>query len=1207
MSQPENNSLDIHPLNNSQHFDTEIPKSHLDGPFSLPSVQHSPSIQSNKNVCDEILDNKMAALEVNDALISENNVKGACGAGGGGGGDGSDSGVDIAINSNLGLQRALSSTSAGYASSCCCIDEPHHGEGGGNFSCDSSVISYSSDVCENNKTVSTVMSQNSNLECTSENGSESSSVAGGPIVRKASIVKKKELSPRKAADIMSVSTPSLGKSRSRAGSSVRHLVTPKSCGAPILQTKERARSREKTPGLQTASSKSITPPYRSTPVKRPALPTSLSNSSSMQRFSSLTRTPSLSRARTPVTPTDDGRWPSVGGRGMTMNQKRAGSAVPDLSAIKSRVNMIENKSSSPIDKYATLPRRRKQKSFEDLRGGRSSRSSSASRENKLSASSVTPPSKKTPTPPSQKSLPPFLKTRKLVPRTKIYHEISVQTAITGEDVQKAFAGSAKTIKVDAIEISNKETQSDIRDKEIESLNEQLRALNENYKELRTKLCERKRMVVNMEQQLNRERKERLAAQAELHLNTERVIGMLELTRGTPTEEEGFDSLLMLESQIQMSGHELEEKQQEISKLRTICRTLQREMERSLAAQEALAQQKATIEKESSELQDFLQTEKLVMYDSLREMEVENAELKKLVDEKSLEIMRLRDECRHLVRVNEQRRQENKGMQTKYTALECRSKELIVQQNSAVSGASMALSGLNSRLDNLVEQLISSYNISEQDLEDVVFHNEAYTNSASSGEGSPECETAAIAIKGGDQNDGSLSPQRNQSFIAAVISAIRSATTSGKKLTRVRKLTEERNGEESDSTEMLDSETEPCLMMDNVLEDVPMHDSHSHNMVSSAGMISQIDNSLNAVSQGDESLHNLSQAIANRQQLELQINSLAAVQKSALLRHQSENSTSEDISGHDSIAEMPSISEYCSAQALVDQVIEVDNLVTKLLKVLRLIQMDNDNCIQQLITDKNKLQLNKEEMLEKLKELDDRNNKLTDELMDVTQQLILKGNDLATNKTELQRHRNEIDRLNQDICNLSTLCSQSRQLKKQRHLQQQEYDNYNQNEPELVKTISRDELLTSLRRWQESGHLPEPEIIAHIVAACNEISNIREMHISASNSNPGNSCLYQLPTAWQQNAIRETKRQYEAIDRALEVLNGLQSLVEQCPALAKLQQDLEETNFKSAGVIPMYTTVLTGISPDQDIEEDVNANESPTLSSNGNQTQINSPA
>lgn len=57
-----------------------------------------------------------------------------------------------------------------------------------------------------------------------------------------------------------------------------------------------------------------------------------------------------------------------------------------------------------------------------------------------------------------------------------------------------------------------------------------------------------------------------------------------------------------------------------------------------------------------------------------------------------------------------------GMQAKYGALEARSKELITQQSAAVSGASVALSNLGSRLDSLVEQLISSYNISEQDLE-----------------------------------------------------------------------------------------------------------------------------------------------------------------------------------------------------------------------------------------------------------------------------------------------------------------------------------------------------------------------------------------------------------------------------------------------------------------------------------------------------------
>ena len=56
------------------------------------------------------------------------------------------------------------------------------------------------------------------------------------------------------------------------------------------------------------------------------------------------------------------------------------------------------------------------------------------------------------------------------------------------------------------------------------------------------------------------------------------------------------------------------------------------------------------------------------------------------------------------------------MQTKYHALEARSKELLLSQSSAVSGASVALSGLGNRLELLVEQLITSYNISERDLE-----------------------------------------------------------------------------------------------------------------------------------------------------------------------------------------------------------------------------------------------------------------------------------------------------------------------------------------------------------------------------------------------------------------------------------------------------------------------------------------------------------
>lgn len=190
--------------------------------------------------------------------------------------------------------------------------------------------------------------------------------------------------------------------------------------------------------------------------------------------------------------------------------------------------------------------------------------------------------------------------------------------------------------------------------------------------------------------------------------------------------------------------------------------------------------------------------------------------------------------------------------------------------------------------------------------------------------------------------------------------------------------------ESDSTEMLDSETEPCLMMDNVLEDVAMPDSHSHNMVSSSTRISQIEmpssleSGANAMISHDESLDNLSQAITNRQQIELQSSIIASGRSPRRQFRQSteqrpangggagtatagdhttasHSSSLEDddnsCCGEASIAEMPSICEYCNAQSLVDQVIDVDNLITKLLKVLRIVQMDNDHCIQELVVHK----------------------------------------------------------------------------------------------------------------------------------------------------------------------------------------------------------------------------------------------------------------
>ncbi|XP_055627126.1 uncharacterized protein LOC129769112 [Toxorhynchites rutilus septentrionalis] len=1160
------------------------------------------------------------------------------------GGDGSDSGIEFggvtgSLNDADILQRALSNNSAGYASSCCGLEEIN----GVSVSCNSSMISYCSDAYD--KTGSTILigGRLNNDYCASEGGSESSSVTGGPVssIRKAGSIAKKKVVvkeplanrlPRKFSESSSSARSS---SRSRASSLGRsvslNLKTPPTSAMNVAAAaRESARSREKVNTICTSNSKTMPSPKQSTLTKRPtkpdSLPSGIKDASPNTQRVSLSRTPSITRGRTPLgTPTDDGRWPSIGGKGNVTPRSagtRASSAAPEGVSIKTRVGTLalEAKPCCTPDKFGTLPRRRKEKSAEDLKGA-SPRSESLSREqNRMTSSLVKKlPSSKQDTPTKTLSNHPKLAsvTKKLVQKTKIYHETSVQTAITCKDVEDAFCGKVKDIRVDAIEVSHKHTQSDIRDKEMEKLEEKLKKLTAEYSTLMTKHSEKSQMVTALEQKLLKEREEKLAAQKELQNNSERVLGLLETVQGTPVETGGeCDSLLMLESQLHMSGCVLEKKQEEISKLRNICHSLQTDMEKSLKNQEELLRQKTELEEESCEMQDFLQAEKASCVEALKEAELEISQLRQSLAQREGEIERQQEECRHLVRIGEQRRQEYLGMQAKYNALESRSKDILLQQGAAVSGASVALSGLGSRLDHLVEQLIASYNISEQDLEDVIYHNEAYTHS-SSGDGSPEFEQHGVKYPDSQlhrqqhlapdssqkcsKSNAPLSPQRGHSFIAAVISAIKNATGKTDALkanastaaaaaaaAAVAKEKKEICGHESDSTEMLDSETEPCLMMDNVLEDVTMPDSHSHNMVSSSTRISQIEmpssmeSGANMMISHDESLDNLSQAIANRQQIELQ-SSIMASGRSPRFRQPcsgggggsseqrasvgADNTTASHSSsledeensccGETSIAEMPSICEYCNAQSLVDQVIDVDNLITKLLKVLRIVQMDNDHCIQELINHKNRLALTNEEIQDRVKEYEELNQKLRDDLKDSSHQLLMRGNELAKSRSELQSHRKEIDKLNEDICQLSTLCSNN---------------NNNQKSNSTGLVINREDIISALKLWNENDSIPERELIQHVVQACNEIPRLKarlyekeQLLQSLTTTGTGSGA------SWHQ-ALNEAKRQYEAIDRALETLHSVQSLVQQTPALKQLQRDLEETNFQAIPLVSLPTHV-----------------------------------
>ena len=116
------------------------------------------------------------------------------------------------------------------------------------------------------------------------------------------------------------------------------------------------------------------------------------------------------------------------------------------------------------------------------------------------------------------------------------------------------------------------------------------------------------------------------------------------------------------------------------------------------------------------MQDFLQEEKATLEMALKESELESKKKDETIKQLTSELERQTEECKHLVRISEQRRQENLSLSMKLNAVERRSKELLLAQGAAASGASVALSGLGSRLEGLVDQLIMSYNISEKDFE-----------------------------------------------------------------------------------------------------------------------------------------------------------------------------------------------------------------------------------------------------------------------------------------------------------------------------------------------------------------------------------------------------------------------------------------------------------------------------------------------------------
>lgn len=113
--------------------------------------------------------------------------------------------------------------------------------------------------------------------------------------------------------------------------------------------------------------------------------------------------------------------------------------------------------------------------------------------------------------------------------------------------------------------------------------------------------------------------------------------------------------MILENRFQTVSQVVIKQEDEISKLNELCRSLQRDLEKSLAAQKILLQQQQEMEAESIELQEFMQTEKCTLCDTIKELEGENKRTKLLLNQKEDELKMKEEECKYLIHVGEKRR------------------------------------------------------------------------------------------------------------------------------------------------------------------------------------------------------------------------------------------------------------------------------------------------------------------------------------------------------------------------------------------------------------------------------------------------------------------------------------------------------------------------------------------------------------------------
>lgn len=424
--------------------------------------------------------------------------------------EGSDSGVEVIEipAERCTLQRTLSTNSANFHE----FDSMTPAR-----SCDSSIIS----CCSNYEEAYNILARRNstlledyklrNSDGTSEGGSESSSVVSTKNSTSkrnpASNVKKKV-----ALNDNKCKTPPTSMNRRTK------LTNSQKIPNANVNISNRAKSTDRLPPKTPNNKPIISNNNAKTPSKTRTVPDNLPLANSNKK-DNLKKTAIKGNPinRTPIaTPSDDGRWPSI-------NSKPAPLLAKNVRSEQKRLltnNNSEIPKSNALDKYATLPRRRKERSAESIKElkKQSSRESSLGRTSSFRKQIL----KDTP----QKTLPPYPR-KKPTPKIKIYHETSIQTALTINDIEKAFNGlTVQPLQPQDVEKHDKEIQADRKDEEFDKMQEQHNKLTELYEKLKVQYDEQKKLYLETEEKLKCELIEKDGLKEELRQNSDRVLAIL---------------------------------------------------------------------------------------------------------------------------------------------------------------------------------------------------------------------------------------------------------------------------------------------------------------------------------------------------------------------------------------------------------------------------------------------------------------------------------------------------------------------------------------------------------------------------------------------------------------------------------------------------------------------------------------------------------